>query len=106
MERRPEPAFDFNDPTLEALLAGIRSSGRPANVIVAMLFITPGKHAEPGGDVACIIDRALAAANGGGLEVATTPLLADDVNGSLDALCGLLARRVCEALPRLDGIPS
>ena len=49
MERRPGPEFDFNEPTLDALLR--RPSWNTSAVIVGMLFIGPGKHAGTGGNV-------------------------------------------------------
>ena len=52
MERRPEPEYDFNEPLLE------RAFDRPGfdagPVIVAMLFLSPGRHAGPAGDIARI----------------------------------------------------
>ena len=44
------------------------------DVIVAMAFLQPGRHAGEGGDVAQIIERALAGSPG--LRVHLTPLLA------------------------------
>jgi sirohydrochlorin ferrochelatase len=59
MERRPDPAYDFNEPLLAKLLATPPwSDGR---VIVAMQFLLPGRHAGPGGDVAEICRQAQAA---------------------------------------------
>jgi sirohydrochlorin ferrochelatase len=52
MERRPESEYDFNEPLLE------RAFDRPGfdagPVIVAMLFLSPGRHAGPDGDIARI----------------------------------------------------
>jgi len=52
MERRAEPEYDFNEPLLE------RAFDRPGfdagPVIVAMLFLSPGRHAGPTGDIARI----------------------------------------------------
>jgi sirohydrochlorin ferrochelatase len=52
MERRAEPAYDFNEPLLK------RAFDRPGfdagPVIVAMLFLSPGRHAGPAGDIARI----------------------------------------------------
>ena len=52
MERRLEPEYAFNEPLLE------RAFDRPGfdfgPVIVAMLFLSPGRHAGPGGDIARI----------------------------------------------------
>ena len=55
MERRPGEEFAFNEPLLENLLA--REGWRDEPVIVALLFIGPGKHAGPDGDVAQIVRR-------------------------------------------------
>ncbi len=58
MERRPGDEFAFNEPLLETLLA--RDGWRDGPLIVALLFIGPGKHAGPDGDVAQIVRRARA----------------------------------------------
>ena len=56
MERRPEPAYDFNGPLLAKLLATPPwSEGR---VVVALQFLLPGRHAGPDGDVAEICRQA------------------------------------------------
>lgn len=49
MERREGPAYAFNEPMLADALA--RARGK---VAVLMLFMLPGRHAGPGGDVATI----------------------------------------------------
>lgn len=72
MERRPGPEFAFNEPLLETLLA--REGWRTEPVIVALLFIAPGKHAGPTGDVARIVARA----RGGSTEgVYVTPVMGE-----------------------------
>jgi len=48
MERRPGAAYAFNEPLLETLLA--RGEWEGSTVIVAQLFLLPGRHAGPGGD--------------------------------------------------------
>lgn len=50
MERRPERAYDFNEP----LLAGLLDSApwTEGRVIVALQFLSPGRHAGKDGDVA------------------------------------------------------
>ena len=48
MESRPEPEYQFNQPLLEDLLG---SDGFCADVILSMLFISPGRHAGEGGDI-------------------------------------------------------
>jgi sirohydrochlorin ferrochelatase len=52
MERRPEPAYDFNEPLLAGLLdTAPWTEGR---VIVALQFLSPGRHAGKDGDIAKI----------------------------------------------------
>lgn len=52
MERRPEPAYAFNEP----LLAGLLDSApwNEGRVIIALQFLSPGRHAGKDGDVAKI----------------------------------------------------
>ena len=56
MERRPEPAYDFNAPLLADLLA--TSPWSEGRVIVALQFLSPGRHAGKDGDVAKICREA------------------------------------------------
>lgn len=49
MERRAGPEYAFNEPMLADAMA--RAQGK---VVVLMLFILPGRHAGPGGDVATL----------------------------------------------------
>ena len=75
MERRPGAAYDFNEPLLEGLLASPGwADGGGGDVVVALAFLSPGRHAGAGGD----IDEILAAARAAcpGLRTHTTPLLA------------------------------
>lgn len=76
MERRDEPAYDFNEPLLERALA--MAPYDEGDVVLAMAFLLPGRHAGAGGDVAQIVERAQASATEGKapLTVHTTPLLA------------------------------
>lgn len=55
MERREDEAYAFNEPLLENILG---SEGFTKNVILSMLFISPGRHAGPGGDIAEICEEA------------------------------------------------
>ena len=50
MERRPGKAFAFNEPLLSCLLDTPEYCNGP--VIVALLFLLPGRHAGQGGDIA------------------------------------------------------
>lgn len=83
MERRPGDEYAFNDPLLAARLAAPELADR--DVVLAMLFLSPGRHAGAGGD----IDEIVAAAPPGGPRVHRTPLL-----GEHPALIDLLARRL------------
>lgn len=87
MERREGAEFDFNEPTLAHLLA--RSEWRTGPLVVAMLFIAPGRHAGPEGDVACLVR----AARGSDAEVRFTPLL-----GSHPRLVEILVDRISAAV--------
>lgn len=74
MERREGAAYDFCEPLLEHLL---RSPGWNAGeVIVAMQFLLPGRHAGPAGDVAEIC-RSAEAAGDGALRTTMTGLVAE-----------------------------
>lgn len=55
MERREGDAYAFNEPLLENLLG---SPGFDRDVVLSMLFISPGRHAGPGGDIAHICEEA------------------------------------------------
>ena len=61
MERREGDEYAFNEPLLENLLG---SEGFEKDVILSMLFISPGRHAGPGGDIAQICEAAEAKHSG------------------------------------------
>ena len=105
MERRVGKEYDFNDPLLEdALPALVASDGNsrgddtvPPNagvavsVIVALLFLQPGKHAGRGGDIAAIVNTA----------VDNNPLLdvhVTDVVGTDPLLTDVLLDRAAQAV--------
>lgn len=54
MERREGPEYDFNEPLLENL--NHLEGWHEGDMIVAMFFLLPGRHAGAGGDVAEICD--------------------------------------------------
>ena len=94
MERRPEPAYDFNEPLLERALG---SPGFAAgDVVVALLFFAPGRHAGPDGDVARIC--AAAARRHPGLRVTLTAPLGPDP-GLIPLLLDRLRAAAREAMP-------
>lgn len=52
MERREGEAYAFNEPLLENLLSQPGWNSGP--VVISMLFLSPGRHAGPEGDIAAI----------------------------------------------------
>jgi sirohydrochlorin ferrochelatase len=85
MERRPGAEHDGNGPRLETLLAA--PEWRSGPLVVALLFVAPGRHAGAEGDVVKICRRA----RGGLAEVAFTRVL-----GRHPRIVELLAER-CRA---------
>jgi hypothetical protein len=96
MERREGSEYDFNEPSLAALLRS--APFNEGDVVLALLFLSPGAHAGPGGDIDQIVAEAVAEAAGQGraLRVHRTPLLAPSVTG-------ILADRLREAMAELAG---
>jgi len=88
MERRPEPEYDFNEPLLERALPALPEGC--TDVVVSLLFVSPGRHAGPGGDIATICEAARVARPG--LQVRMTALV-----GEHPGLVALLARRAAAA---------
>ncbi|MDB6092616.1 MAG: CbiX [Verrucomicrobia bacterium] len=84
MERRADAEFDFNKPLLAELLS--KPGWNEGPVVVAQLFLLPGRHAGPRGDLAQICREAKAMEPG--LRITRTKLL-----GTNPALVGLLATR-------------
>jgi len=89
MERREGDAYRFNDPLLEDLLG--QPGFREGQVIVAMQFLSPGRHAGPDGDVAQICRAA--EATHPGLDTRMTPLL-----GEYGAVLDILRDRLRQTL--------
>lgn len=92
MERREGAAYDFNEPLLERVdqLDGWTAT----DVIIALFFLLPGRHAGAAGDVAqiceCLVER------GAVKSAARTPLLCEH-----PLLIDLLADRLKAALGTL-----
>lgn len=70
MERREGRVYDFNGQLLEERLQGARGE-----IVLAMLFISPGRHAGEGGDIAEIC--AAAERTNRGLKVTPSPLVGE-----------------------------
>ena len=90
MERRDDPRYDFNEPLLERALAS--APFNEGDVILAMAFALPGRHAGEGGDVAQIVERARRQEGSAALRVHTTPLLAGH-----SLVLDVLAQRAADA---------
>lgn len=74
MERRAGADYDFCEPLLAKLL--LKPGWNTGDVIVAMQFLLPGRHAGPEGDVATIC-REAETASGGALHTTMTALVAE-----------------------------
>lgn len=81
MERREGDEYRFNEPLLENLLA--LPEFKTGSVILAMLFLSPGRHAGEGGDIADICTAA--EQQHSGLSVTTTKLVGEH-QGVVDIL--------------------
>ena len=88
MERRPGREYAFNDPLLEYILG---SPGFDGDVVVAPLFLSPGRHAGPGGDIVRIC--AAAQKINPPMRIALTPLV-----GDFPGFPALLAKRILRGL--------
>jgi len=89
MERREGDEYRFNEPLLENLLA--LPEFKIGSVILAMLFLSPGRHAGEGGDIAEIC--AAAEQQYPGLFVTTTKLV-----GEHQGIVDILHSRLRQAL--------
>lgn len=78
MERRKSKHYDFNGILLEDELVTIAetANGKASNVIVALLFTSPGTHAGEGGDIAMICEAA--SQQHPHLNIYLTPLVGDN----------------------------
>lgn len=56
MERRVGPSYDFNEPLLEKILR--QAPYNSDAVIIAQMFVSPGRHAGPDGDLTTICESA------------------------------------------------
>ena len=94
MERRPGEQYAFNDPLLaERLKTAPFDAG---DVVLALQFLSPGRHAGAGGDVAEICEAAKA--ERAGLRTWMTGTIGADAR-----VISVLAERYREAATRLGG---
>ncbi|MGS2742148.1 sirohydrochlorin chelatase [Halomonas sp. LS-001] len=89
MERREGEAYRFNEPLLETLLAD--PALPEGDVVLAMLFLSPGRHAGEGGDIATISASAVQARPA--MNVVSTRLA-----GEHDGIVAILQSRLEAAL--------
>jgi len=75
MERRRGAEYDFNGQLLGDLLESCVAQHPRCVVVLAMMFISPGRHAGPGGDIEAICREAMAKSPG--LRVAISPLVGE-----------------------------
>lgn len=73
MERREGADYDFNEPLLETALCRVPLDQEP--VVLAQLFLSPGRHAGEGGDIVRICAEAEAGRSG--LKIVRAALLGD-----------------------------
>jgi sirohydrochlorin ferrochelatase len=88
MERREGAEYDFNGVLLEKVLE--EEAFVNTDVIVALMFLGPGKHAGAGGDIATIIKDSTAASRG--------RVFMTDVLGMHPKLIELLVKRSKQAV--------
>lgn len=89
MERREGEEYRFNEPLLENLLDTPEFQAGP--VILAMLFLSPGRHAGEGGDIDEIYHAAQKRHSA--LSVVTTKLV-----GEHSGIVEILQSRLCQAI--------
>ncbi|MEJ2619651.1 MAG: CbiX/SirB N-terminal domain-containing protein [Candidatus Thiodiazotropha sp.] len=94
MERRPGSEYDFNGELLNEQLAKIALSRTNISIDIAMLFLSPGRHAGAGGDIETICQQLTA--NHPGLRIRISPLL-----GQHPQIADILRDRLDSALDNL-----
>jgi sirohydrochlorin ferrochelatase len=57
MERRDGAEYDFNGELLETMLMQVAEINPKTTVDLVLLFVSPGRHAGPGGDIEQICQR-------------------------------------------------
>ncbi|MGH8018677.1 MAG: sirohydrochlorin chelatase [Opitutaceae bacterium] len=97
MERRPDDEYAFNEPLLARALDEATARPGVRDIVVSLLFFSPGRHAGPGGDIDEICRDV--AARVPGIRIHTTavlgahPLLIDVLAGRWSELQDAPVRR-------------
>ncbi len=80
MERREGREYDFSGPLLKDMLDELarqqEPGKKPVNIAISMLFLSPGRHAGEGGDIAGICAQAML--DHPGLTIHISPLVGDN----------------------------
>ncbi|MGD2083189.1 MAG: CbiX/SirB N-terminal domain-containing protein [Chromatiales bacterium] len=97
MERREGRDYDFNGRLLEEVLTDMARADPAAPVALALLFLSPGRHAGPGGDIEGISRRVEGAFPG---FRALIPPLVGDHPGLVEILVSRLRTSLLEADPQ------
>lgn len=93
MERRPGEQYDFNEPLLETALKVATKDQQENDLIIALLFFFPGRHAGPDGDISQICEQ----------EIGTTSRLYQTTPLALHSnILNILSNRLQTALLHLD----
>ena len=92
MERRPGPEYDFNGDLLESVLHRLAAADPASPVLLPLLFLSPGRHAGPGGDRSAICARVESAVPG--FRVYPTALVGAHP-GLIEILAGRMAAAAC-----------
>lgn len=91
MERREGEEYAFNEPLLESALQQLEEAD---DAVLSLMFVSPGRHAGPGGDIAQIVEQSAWAR--AGKRVLVTPLV-----GESPLLIDLLERRFHQLVAKL-----
>ncbi len=92
MERRPDYDYDFNGDLLETVLHRLAAVDPASPVLLPLLFLSPGRHAGPGGDLSAICARVQSAVPG--FRVYPTALVGAHP-GLVEILAGRIAAGAC-----------
>lgn len=90
MERREGPEYDFNGPLLEDLLYRLAEEDATQPIPLSMLFLSAGRHAGAGGDIAEIRERVMERYPR--LQIPVSPLVGDHP-GLVDILLARLTEQ-------------
>jgi hypothetical protein len=97
MERREGGEYDFNGELLEQVLDQEARKTLHTPILISMLFLSPGRHAGPGGDIALLCSEA--EQRHPGLEIRISPLV-----GEHPRLIEILQDRLASGLRAMNDV--